>query len=352
MTTNLYDTHLAGLALEVEDVRLERLELPLSIGFTRVSTVVELHGLGHVGRGEDVTYDAEDHDPIARDGLPVDLRGRWTLDELSRAVSDDLFGADPPVTEGSRAFRRWACESAALDLALRQRGTRLADVLGLVPRPLRFIASTRLEPPSSVERLLEIRERAPGIGFKLDPTPEWDEELVARIAGIGGVEVIDLKGFYAGTIVELDADPGLYARVAAAFPHALLEDPHLTEETSRALGSARERISWDAPISSAADIWAQGHAPRAINVKPSRIGSLRGLFEIYEVATRRGLPMYGGGQTELGPGRDQIKLLASLFHPDGPNDVAPRGYNQPELPPSLPASPLVLSHARGFALET
>ena len=50
--------------------------------------------------------------------------------------------------------------------------------------------------------------------------------------------------------------------------------------------------------------------------------------------------MYGGGQFELGPGRGQIQYLASLFHPDGPNDVAPGGFNEPEVPPGLPSSPL------------
>jgi hypothetical protein len=33
--------------------------------------------------------------------------------------------------------------------------------------------------------------------------------------------------------------------------------------------------------------------------------------------------MYGGGFGELGVGRHQIQYLASLFHPDTPNDVAP-----------------------------
>jgi hypothetical protein len=43
---------------------------------------------------------------------------------------------------------------------------------------------------------------------------------------------------------------------------------------------------------------------------------------------------------ELGPGRGQIQYLASLFHPDGPNDVAPGAYNDPEPTPGLPPSPL------------
>ena len=44
---------------------------------------------------------------------------------------------------------------------------------------------------------------------------------------------------------------------------------------------------------------------------------------------------------ELGVGRGQIELLAALFHPDAPNDVAPSAFNAPELPDGLPSSPLI-----------
>jgi hypothetical protein len=50
--------------------------------------------------------------------------------------------------------------------------------------------------------------------------------------------------------------------------------------------------------------------------------------------------MYGGGQFELGPGRGQIQYLASLFHPESPNDDAPRQYNLSEPDRGLPRSPL------------
>ena len=47
----------------------------------------------------------------------------------------------------------------------------------------------------------------------------------------------------------------------------------------------------------------------------------------YDYCAERGIGMYSGGQFEIGPGRGQIQYLASLFHPDTPNDVAPGGYN-------------------------
>ena len=49
---------------------------------------------------------------------------------------------------------------------------------------------------------------------------------------------------------------------------------------------------------------------------------------------------YGGGQFELGVGRGQIQALASLFHADAPNDIAPGVYNLPDPPAELPRSPL------------
>jgi hypothetical protein len=57
--------------------------------------------------------------------------------------------------------------------------------------------------------------------------------------------------------------------------------------------------------------------------------------------------MYGGGQFELGVGRTQIQELASLFHPDMPNDVAPAEFNQPEIPRGVPRSPLPPPQAFG-----
>jgi hypothetical protein len=40
---------------------------------------------------------------------------------------------EPPEWDGALRFRQWAFESAALDLALRQAGRSLHDVLGLTP---------------------------------------------------------------------------------------------------------------------------------------------------------------------------------------------------------------------------
>jgi hypothetical protein len=72
------------------------------------------------------------------------------------------------------------------------------------------------------------------------------------------------------------------------------------------------------------------------------------LFDFYDACEREGIALYGGGQFELGAGRAQIQLLASLFHPDAPNDVAPAGYNATEPVAGLPVSPLELTPQAGF----
>ena len=98
----------------------------------------------------------------------------------------------------------------------------------------------------------------------------------------------------------------------------------------------KDRFTWDAPIHSIADIEALPYPPRMVNVKPSRFGGVQALMDAYDYLAERGIGAYGGGQFELGPGRGHIQYLASLFHPDTPNDVAPGGYNLAD-PPAGPA---------------
>ena len=87
-----------------------------------------LVGGGLEGRGEDVTYAAEDHDDYPA-ALP--LAGEWTLDGFSQQLGGlDLFPGRPPQQEFFRNYRRWGFESAALDLALRQRKLSLGEALG------------------------------------------------------------------------------------------------------------------------------------------------------------------------------------------------------------------------------
>ncbi len=317
----------ADLPLEVDSYELERLEAGVTRGLDRVTTLVRLHGGGEEGVGEDVTWFTEAHDREQAAGPVLPLQGSWTLESFSGAL------------EIPEPHRRWAYESAALDLALRQAGRSFAEVVGREPRPVSFVVSPGLgEPPSSrvVRRWLELD---PSLRFKLDPASDWSDELIRELAETGAVVTADLKAYYR-TEDDPPPDANLYRRVAEGFPEAYLEDPALTDETDPMLAPHRDRITWDAPIHSVADVEALLFPPRKLNSKPSRFGYLRELLDFYDYCAVRGIGLYGGGMFELGPGRGQIQYLASLFHPDAPNDVAPREYNEPEPREGLPPSPL------------
>ena len=223
---------------------------------------------------------------------------------------------------------------------MRQAGRALHDVLGLEPRPVRFVNSLGLGEQPSIEPVRRRLARSPGVRFKLDAEATWSPALVDEIAATGAVDTIDFKGQYGFEVKDPEALGALYDRVLAAFPDAYLEDPHDLPEIARRLGDHVERVSYDAPIHTAEDIGATPLPARVVNVKPSRIGSLRALFEVYARCARERRPMYGGGMGELGVGRGQIELLAALFHADAPNDVAPSAYNEDDPTGELPASPL------------
>jgi hypothetical protein len=346
---SLFEERLADLPLRIEGYALERLQRDVSSAFTRVSTVIRMHGDGQEGLGEDVTYDAEDHDALQAAGAVLPLVGEWTLGSFCDHVEGLELWPAPPRREPSRLYRVWAYESTALDLALRQAGTSLHAAVGREPRPVRFVVSLRLGEPPTLDPVARRLERYPSLRFKLDPTSEWTRELIAELVATRAVDSVDFKGLYVGSIVDQPADPVLYRRVVEAFPEAWIEDPKLTDETDAILLPHRERITWDAPIHGIADIEALPFPPRMVNVKPSRLGPLRSLFAAYEYCEQRGIGMYGGGQFELGPGRDHIQYLASVFHPGTPNDVAPGGHNDPDVPAGLPESPLEpVPHDTGF----
>jgi len=336
----LYDC-VADLEVTIDGYEFERRERDTSSDFTRTSTVVSLHGDGETGRGEDVTYETEDHDTFLEPVPEFPLAGSVTFDEFSdRLAGIDLFPDDDPEQSVFRQYRRWAFESAALDLALRQAGTSLDRRLDREYDPVRFIASTRLGEPPTGDRVFEMLDRNPDLAFKLDPTPAWTAELVGRLAATDAVRVLDLKGQYEGTDVDVPADPDLYELIIEGVPDAVIEDPALTDRTRPLFDGEEARVSWDYPIHGVADVEALPWEPSWLNIKPSRFGSVASLFETIEYCQEQDIRCYGGGQFELDVGREHLHALASLFYPDAPNDIAPGVYNDPELGDDLPESPL------------
>lgn len=336
----LYD-QVAHLPLRIDDVALQRREMETSSDFTRVTTVISLSGNGYEGRGEDVTYETAHHDQFIQKGVPFTAPGRYSVDEFSAVVgSTDLFAWENPEQSASYNYRRWAFESAALDLALRQAETDLAQQLDRQYHPVRFVVSTSLGEPPTFGPIETWLEYEPTLEFKLDPTNEWTELLVQRLAETEAVRILDLKGHHADTAVGQDPDPTLYRTVIESFPTALIEDPAVTDEIRAGLEDVASRVSWDYPITGVDSVKSVSLGGERINVKPSRFGNVNALFDTIEFCLDQGIGLYGGGQYELDVGREHLHALASLFYSGSPNDIAPVPYNAPDPRLGLPQSPL------------
>ena len=310
--------------------------------FERLTTVVALRGDGFVGRGEDVAYEAEtqlEHRAFA----PFALTGTATLGEWSTRLDDlELFSAEP-ATHASRDYRRWAYESALLDLGLRQAGTTLGALLDREPAPVGFCVSSGLGPTAwlAVDPALE---------FKLDVGEDWTAERIAELAALDRVRVVDLKAHY-GESFGLDtatAHRQLELLIAGLPADVVIEDPPVDDHALALLAGRLGRVAFDAPVHSVADML---RLPETgwMNIKPSRFGTVARLLEAITHCEHHGIRLYGGGQFELSTGRRQIQELAALFYPTGPNDVAPSAYNAPAVETGLPRSPLSgLGRAPGF----
>ena len=151
------------------------------------------------------------------------------------------------------------------------------------------------------------RAEAPGVALKIDADPGWSDDTYAALAALGRVAVLDFKG------------AGDTERAHRALPQALIEDPGSGSWSE----SLARRLSFDAAVTSAAALDALPARPAAVNLKPARMG---GVLEALACATHcaaEGIAVYMGGMFEVGVGRAQLRALAALLCPDGPNDIAP-----------------------------
>ncbi len=324
----------AELPLTIEALDYGQLDPGPGFGEAHSSRLVRLTGDGHEGLGEDITLFMEQPPP------ELALAGRWTLGDFCEHLAGVEQWPGPPEWEMALLWRNWAYESAALDLALAQAGSALHDVIGREPRPVTYVNSLGLGEPASVDPILSRLERYPSLRFKLDAAVTWTPEIVDALIGTGAVHTIDFKGHYGQEVDDEAALTDLYERLLAQFPDALIEDPHDLPAIAALVEPHAGRVSYDAPVHTVADLDAVPVAARTFNVKPSRVGRLRDLFALYAACEDRGLAMYGGGMGELGVARGQIQLLAAMFSPDGPNDIAPPGFNALDPRSGLPASPL------------
>jgi L-alanine-DL-glutamate epimerase-like enolase superfamily enzyme len=346
MTTDTYWPRVGALELEIDNADSECLSAPGGPGpggeRERVTGLLALHGGGHTGLGEEVgLMERGEYEAFAELARSLPLAGRWTVASLAARLRTLTLFDEQPRWELMRNLRTWAFESAALDLALRQARTSLPALLGLTPRPVRYVNSLGLGDPPSFANFGRRLNTYPDMRFKIDASFLWDRALIERLAATGAVRTVDFKGQYGMDTGTPEQMVAMYTAVIECFPEALLEDPHDIPEVIEMLRPHRRRVSYDAPVTTAAALDGTAIRCGAVNVKPSRIGGLQELFKVYARCRVEGLPMYGGGMGELGVARGQIQLLAALFHPDTYNDVAPSAFNLPEPPPGIPPSPLV-----------
>ena len=183
----MYDL-VRDLPVEIEGHRLRGHEMAFSPEFSRLTTEVELYGGGESGVGEDVTYTGLDQVAFQAEGGALPLAGSYTIGSFSEHVGEiDLFPT-PPDYPASRRFRRWALESAALDLALRQAGRSLAGCAGTrgpaaqlrgldAPVAARVRGARDGRPPAAAARAL------PGHALQARPHQHLDARAGGRAGG-------------------------------------------------------------------------------------------------------------------------------------------------------------------------
>ena len=88
------------------------------------------------------------------------------------------------------------------------------------------------------------------------------------------MDVVDFKEAYTWRAHERTPPPSLYQLIVEALPDALIEDPDLTGEKGEILAAHHDRITWDAPIHSVADVDALAFAPQMSSTR-SRLVSVR-----------------------------------------------------------------------------
>jgi L-alanine-DL-glutamate epimerase-like enolase superfamily enzyme len=310
---------LGGLPVVVDDARCtaDDVDVPSYPDGPRPSSTVTLRGLGVSGRGEHVGWTRAAHASFAARIANLPLSRCRSMAEVTELATRLL--AEP--------YDRAALEAAALDLALRQAGTSLQRLAGGGATSVRYVVSFERTADPVARAEAELAAGAPGL--KVDVDPAWGEATYAALARLGRVAVLDFKR--SGSPVE-------HERAHRHVPEALLEDPLPGREPWSA--ALLRRWSVDAPVTSAAALAALSPRPAALNVKPARMGGVLEALAAVAWAGARDVVPYVGGMFEVGIGRPQLRALAAVLCPDGPNDVAPipLAGRPAERPARLPAA--------------
>ncbi len=306
------------LRLDAATCATSHVDVPSYPGEPRPSSVVTLVGGGHTGRGEHVGWTADAHAAFAR-----------AVAALAPGAS--TFGAWADGLRALPPYDRAALEAAGLDLALRQGGTNLFRLAETPPGTVRYVVSFgRVPDPVDEAR------RQGDVELKIDVDPAWDDATLARLPRVA---VVDWKT--SGTRDE-------HERVHRLLPDALVEDP--SPDAAPWSAALARRLSADATVLAAADVARLSPRPVAVNLKPGRMGGVLAVLDAAAACHALGIAVYVGGMFELGCGRAQLRSLAALLSPDGPNDIAPisTAERPAERPERLPAP----ADTPGFGDET
>ena len=242
------------------------------------------------------------------------LRGGWQLGEWAAAMREVI--AEP--------YERAALEAAAIDLALRQARTSLFQLAMVKPSPVRYVVSF-----GKVADPVEEAQRHGDIELKVDVAPEWSDETYRALAALGRVTILDFK--WAGE----NAD---HERAHRMLPEALIEDP--LPGFAGWSASLAAQLSFDAPLTATSELAMLPARPAFVNLKPARMGGVLEAIACAERCAAEGIGVYVGGMFEVGIGRAQLRALAAVLSPEGPNDIAPiaRGDDLPARPQRLGVS--------------
>ena len=236
-------------------------------------------------------------------------------------------------------YRRWAFESAALDLALRQAGRSLADAVGRAPRrSLRHLDAARR--PALARPVKGSLDLHPSSASSSTPTSDWttssspswprparSTRSTSRATTRARPSTSRPTRRSTGASSRRSRTRGSRTRAHAtrrADPRAA-RGPH---HVGRA--DPLDRRHRGAPVAAEDD----QHQALALREPSSRSST-----------PTTTAPSTGSAPTAAASGSSaraaaRSSTSPSLFHPDTPNDVAPGGYNAPEPQPGLPDSPL------------
>jgi hypothetical protein len=329
---------LAGLPLVIEACEYERLHAVLAYEFERITTRVRLVGAGVDGLGRTSPF-REDGTALHETRRTLLLEGEWTLAAFCEHLETLELWPEPPEWDGALRFRRWAFESAALDLALRQAGHSLHDVLGLEPKPVRFVNSLGLGKEPSIEPLRRrslARPACASSSTRRRPGRRRSSMRSRRRAR-------STRSTSRASTASSSRIPRRSVRCTTTFTRPFPTPIWRTRTTSPRELSGSATSSSACPMtrrSEAPTTSARRRSPPALSTSSPRASAACASCSRSTHAVHGTNGRYMAVVWPSWAGHGQIQLFAALFHADAPNDVAPSGYNEEDPPGDLPASPL------------